>query len=49
MNPKDLLSNAVSWPFLQEPIWRWLVFIVVLGFLLSAWNGVLRHMKDVIT
>ena len=45
-NASDLLKSAVSWPFLNEPIWRWFVFILVLGFLLTAWNGVLRHMRS---
>lgn len=47
-NLKDMLSSAVSWPFLQEPIWRWLVFIIAIGGLLAAWNGVLRHMRSAI-
>lgn len=46
MDVQNTLSNAVNWPFLQEPIWRWFVFIIVLSFLLGAWNGALRHMKS---
>ena len=41
----DTLYNVVDWPFLQEPLWRWAIFVgVMLGFL-YAWNGVIEFMK----
>lgn len=47
-DPQALLSSLTNWPFLQEPIWRWFVFIVAMGLLLQAWKGVLRHMEGVV-
>jgi hypothetical protein len=39
------LKNIVSTPFLNEPFWRWVVFIIALGFVLGAWRGVIGYMK----
>ena len=40
----NLVSGAVNWPFLNEPIWRWGLFTGVMLLFLFAWSGVLRHM-----
>lgn len=42
---KAAVSNAVNWPFLQEPLWRWFVFIVAMGAILGVWAGVLRMIR----
>jgi hypothetical protein len=47
-DPQAMLKQLTTWPFLQEPIWRWFVFIIVLSLLLGAWNGALRHMRGVV-
>lgn len=39
------LPNPLAWAFLGEPLWRWFVFMLALGFLLRAWRGVLNEMK----
>lgn len=39
------LPNPLTWPFLNEPIWRWFVFLLAISFLLRAWRGVLNEMK----
>lgn len=36
---------TAGWNFLQEPLWAWFVFVIVMGFALNAWNGVLAYMK----
>lgn len=41
----DMLPNPLAWRFMNEPLWRWFVFVVALGFLLHAWRGVLNYMK----
>lgn len=41
----DMLPNPLAFRFLNEPLWRWFVFVIALGFLLHAWRGVLTYMK----
>jgi hypothetical protein len=42
-----LTDNPVAkWEFLDEPLWRWAVFIIAFSFLTGAWAFVLREMKD---
>lgn len=41
----DRLPNPLAFRFLNEPLWRWFVFLVALGFLLDAWRRVLTYMK----
>ena len=41
----EYLSMAMDWRFLNEPFWRWFVFIIALGAALAMWRGVLRHME----
>lgn len=35
---------VVSWTFLDEPAYRWAMFVVMLTIFIGAWNEVLRHM-----
>lgn len=42
----DSMPNPFAWSFLDEPLWRWAVFVIALGLILHAWNGVLRLMRD---
>ncbi len=39
------MPNPLAWGFLGEPLWRWFIFIIALGFLLRAWRGILAEMK----
>lgn len=41
----DLMNKLATWPFMNEPIWRWFVFMVAMGGIMTAWNGVLAFMK----
>lgn len=34
--------NAVDWKFLNEPLWRWFIFVGVLMLIVFAWSGVIR-------
>jgi hypothetical protein len=42
MNP---ISTVVNWEFLQEPLYRWALFLIALTFIAYGWNGVLTFMK----
>lgn len=39
------MNSALSWSFLQEPIYRWFIFVVVMILFMTAWGDVLRFMK----
>lgn len=41
----DVLSSIADWPFLQEPLYRWMIFLVAIWAMLFAWNGVLSFMQ----
>jgi hypothetical protein len=42
----DLLSSVTNWEFLDEPLYRWAIFLVALSFIAFAWNGSLRILKE---
>lgn len=39
------MAAIFDWPFLQEPIWRWFLFLIVLTCFFAAWGFVLSHIK----
>lgn len=39
-----MLSNLIGTPFLNEPAYRWAIFVVVMMLFLAAMGGILRHM-----
>lgn len=41
----NTLTGLTQWPFLNEPIYRWFIFLIVLSLFGVAWRGVLDHMK----
>lgn len=43
-----MLDKLTNWSFLNEPLWRWFVFIVAMGFIMWAWRGILSTAKEVI-
>ena len=42
---KGVWDYTLGWSFMQEPLWRWFVFMLALGLMATAWNSVLRGMK----
>lgn len=36
------VTAAADWTFMDEPLWRWAIFIFALGLILMAWRGVLE-------
>lgn len=34
----------VNWRFLDEPAYRWALFLIMVGLFLGVWGEVLRHM-----
>ena len=39
------IKAAANWPFMQEPIWRWFLFLVITGLFMNVWRGIQDHMK----
>ncbi len=40
----NAIQNIIEWPFLNEPLYRWAIFLIALSFITFAWNGVLSLM-----
>ena len=40
----QMVMDLPKWPFLNEPIWRWFVFIVAISLFINVWKGVQDHM-----
>lgn len=41
----SLVSNVVNWDFLNEPLYRWAIFVLALSFITAGWNGILEFMR----
>jgi len=41
----DILNYVADWQFLQEPLYRWAIFIFALMAILFGYNGLLSLMK----
>lgn len=39
------MENPFAWRFLDEPLYRWFVFIVAMSLIMAAWAGILNQMK----
>jgi succinate dehydrogenase hydrophobic anchor subunit len=37
-----MFDQVVGWEFLQEPLWRWALFLLAISALTFAWNGILE-------
>lgn len=35
---------VTGWSFLQEPLWRWTLFVFALICILAAWRAILHRM-----
>lgn len=42
----DFLKNIADWKFLNEPLYRWVLFFIALALIGLAWRGVIGFMKD---
>lgn len=40
-----MFEKYVNWPFLQEPIWRWAIFVLLLIVIFFMWSTIIAHMK----
>lgn len=41
----DFINGIANWQFLQEPLYRWFIFLLAVSFMMYGWNGVLELMK----
>lgn len=40
-----MFSKVFDWPFLQEPLYRWFIFLVALFLFGAVWGLILGYMK----
>lgn len=40
------ITNVFKWPFMQEPLWRWFMFLVAITLFSAVWANVLKYMKE---
>jgi len=41
----DMVKNFANWQFLNEPLYRWGLFFLAMGFISWGWEGVIGLMK----
>lgn len=44
---KALIDKITSWGFMQEPLYRWFMFVGAMLLILAAWTIILGYMKKV--
>lgn len=40
-----MFSKLIDWPFLQEPAYRWVIFVGLMIVILFMWKFLIVHMK----
>lgn len=46
MDSENPVSSVTNWKFLNEPLYRWVLFMVALTLIGVAWRGVVDFMKE---
>ena len=41
----NAINQAFNWPFMQEPLWRWFMFLVAITLFSAVWAMILKYMK----
>jgi len=41
----NFVHKVTDWEFMNEPVWRWFVFLGALMAMGVVWNGILSFMK----
>lgn len=41
----DFIKGVTNWEFLNEPLWRWFLFVIALSLMLFAWGAILSFMR----
>ena len=39
-----MIDKVTNWEFLNEPLWRWFVFLIALTLMAWVWGAVLSFM-----
>jgi hypothetical protein len=40
-----MFDKVLNWPFLQEPAYRWAIFVGLMLLIVYLWRVILTHMK----
>ena len=43
-----MFKSLIDWPFLQEPAYRWAIFVGVLLMIFVMWRFIIAHMKSAV-
>lgn len=41
-----MFDQIKNWPFLNEPLYRWVIFLFAMIIILMTWGTVIAYMKD---
>lgn len=41
-----MLDSITKWPFLNEPLYRWAIFLLALILIMGTWGMILGYMKS---
>lgn len=44
----EQIKALPKWAFLNEPIWKWFVFLVAMGMIMAAWRSILVRVSGAI-
>jgi len=39
------IEKVTSWEFMNEPLWRWFVFLIAWTLMLWVWGAILSFMR----
>lgn len=42
----DFINNIKNWPFLQEPLYRWVLFLIALSIIGAVWAIIVGYIKS---
>lgn len=42
----ETIDQATNWKFLDEPLYRWFMFLLILGAFAAVQNSMLRYMRS---
>lgn len=40
----ETLQNVIGWNFMEEPLWRWFLFVGAFTAITIAWGGIISFM-----
>jgi hypothetical protein len=41
----NFIQSITNWTFLQEPLYRWAIFVIAMAFISFGWQAILGFMR----